>query len=217
MRQRLLILGASGFGREVASWASHVPPELREWDLAGFLDDRPGVLDGMNIPYGIVGAPGTYEPRPEDRVVVAIGIPSERRRYVDIVAARGARFTSIIHPSVVMGFNNRWGVGCIFCPGSMLTTNVTVGDHVVFNCHAGAGHDATIGSFTTLSGHADVTGYARLGEGVFLGSHASIAPGAEVGDGALVGAGSVVLKKVRPHTTVMGVPAREVWSRPTQS
>lgn len=55
------------------------------------------------------------------------------------------------------------------------------------------------------------------GKVFFLGSHATIAPGAEVGDGALVGAGSVVLKKVRPYTTAMGIPAREVWSRPTQS
>ena len=110
-----------------------------------------------------------------------------------------------------MGFNNRWGVGCIFCPGAMLTTNVKVGDHVVFNCQSTAGHDSVVGDFCTLSCYADLTGYARLEDDVFLGSHASVTPRATVGKGAVVGAGSVVLKKAGRYSTVMGVPAREVW------
>jgi len=47
---------------------------------------------------------------------------------------------------------------------------------------------------------------------VFMGSHASVLPGAVVGDYARVGAGSVVLRKVRPYTTVMGVPAQEIFA-----
>ena len=67
-----------------------------------------------------------------------------------------------------------------------------------------------IGDGCTLSGHADVTGNATLGEGVFLGSHASVLPSAKVGDYAVVGAGSVVLRRVRAHSTVVGVPAKQI-------
>jgi serine acetyltransferase len=72
------------------------------------------------------------------------------------------------------------------------------------------GHDAVIGDGCTISGHCDVTGFASLGEGVFMGTHASVLPRAVVGDSAVIGAGSVVLKKVQPNTTVFGVPAKKI-------
>jgi sugar O-acyltransferase (sialic acid O-acetyltransferase NeuD family) len=217
VRQRLLIASAGHSGREVLSWALQIPSTQRDWDIAGFLDDRPKALDGLNLPVGIVGAPETYSFRPEDRVVVAIGDPAQRRAFVEMLAQRGARFTSVIHPSVIMGLNNTWGEGCIFCPGAILTTNVRVGKHVLFNCLSAAGHDAVIGDYCTISAYVDITGHAILGEGVFVGTHASVLPHARVGDGAVVGAGSVVLKKVAPGTSVMGVPAREIWKKPSWS
>ena len=64
------------------------------------------------------------------------------------------------------------------------------------------------GDGCTLSPHCDLTGRVQLGKGVFLGTHAVVLPGGRVGEFATVGAGSVVLQKVRPHTTVIGVPAK---------
>ncbi len=49
-----------------------------------------------------------------------------------------------------------------------------------------------------------------LDEGVLLGSHAVVLPGVTVGAYAVVGAGSIVLRKVRPGSTVFGSPARQV-------
>jgi sugar O-acyltransferase (sialic acid O-acetyltransferase NeuD family) len=214
IRQRLLIVGAGDFGREVFCWASQVIADQRDWEFEGFLDESPDALNGLNLGARILGAPSTHNFEDRDRVVVAIGAPAQRRNVVEILKKRGARFTTLIHPSVTMGLNNSWGVGCIFCPGVILTTNVKIGNHVIFNCHSSAGHDAVIGSFCTLSPSVDITGYATLGEGVLLGSNASILPYARVGDGAVIGACSAVLKKVQPRSTVMGVPAREVWKVP---
>jgi sugar O-acyltransferase (sialic acid O-acetyltransferase NeuD family) len=214
MRERLLIVGAAGFGREVLSWVLQIPNEQRPWEIGGFLDNRPKLLEGFNLPAEIVGTPETYSFRAEDRVVVALGDPAQRRTFVEMVTQRGAQFTTVVHPSAIMGLNNTWGEGCIFCPGVILTTNVRVGKHVVFNCQSGAGHDAVIGDYCTLSCFVDITGYVTLGERVFLGSHASVLPHAWIGDGAIIGAGSVVLKRVAPRTSVMGVPAREIWKKP---
>jgi len=215
MREHLLIVGAGDFGREVLSWALGIPSQQRQWEIGGFLDNRPKVLEGFNLPAEILGAPETYSFRTDDRVVVALGDPAQRRTFVEMLSQRGARFTTVIHPSVIMGMNNTWGEGCIFCPGVILTTNVRIGKHVVFNCQSEVGHDAVIGDYCTLSGCVDITGHVTLGEGVFLGSHASVLPHARVGDGAIIGAGSVVLKKVAPRTSVMGVPALEIWKRPS--
>jgi sugar O-acyltransferase (sialic acid O-acetyltransferase NeuD family) len=213
MRNRLIIVGASGFGREVFCWATQIPESNRTWDIAGFLDDRKNELDGLNINPGIIGGPSDYAFRDNDLVVVALGDPEQRRKYAEIVESRGARFTSIMHPSVVIGQNNTWGDGCIFCPGAIITTNVRIGNHVIFNCQAGAGHDASISDYCTLSAFADITGHVKLGKGVFVGSHGSIQPRVTLEDDVTVGAGSVVFKNVSAGTTVIGVPAVPIWQK----
>lgn len=207
---RLLIVGAGGFGREVMDWALHVPAGKRDWELGGFLDSRADVLAGLDLPFPILGDPDTFAFVESDRVICAIGEPRIRLDYCRRLLAKGAQFISLVHPSAVIGSSCRWGIGCVFCPGSILTNHVTLGNFVLLNACATVGHDATIGDGCTLSAHADVTGGAVLGEGVLLGTHAAVLPKARVGDYTLVGAGSVVLKKTLPHTTVMGVPAKTV-------
>ncbi len=53
-----------------------------------------------------------------------------------------------------------------------------------------------------------------VGNNVWIGARAVLLPGVSVADGGVVGAGAVVTKDVAAHTTVVGVPARAVTSRP---
>ena len=209
--KRLLIVSAGAFGREVLSWALDVPAAQRDWEVAGFLDNRPSALDGFNCPFSIMGDPLNFELSENDCLICAIGDPATKLQYCNQLKARGGRFISLIHPTAVIGLNCRLGEGCILCPYVVVTTNVVLGSFVTLNCHTTVGHDVVIDDGCTLSCHSDVTGWASLGEGVLLGSHASVLPKAVIGDYALVGAGSVVLRKVLPHTTVMGVPAKQVY------
>ncbi|MGX9460155.1 acyltransferase [Shewanella sp. A14] len=43
-----------------------------------------------------------------------------------------------------------------------------------------------------------------------IGANATILPGITVGEFAMIGAGSVVTKNVKPYSTVIGNPAREI-------
>jgi sugar O-acyltransferase (sialic acid O-acetyltransferase NeuD family) len=210
MKKRLLIVGAGGFGREVLAWALAVPADARDWEIGGFLDANTRALDPHPCDYRIVGDPASYEPRPEDVFVPAIANPAIKLQLCRGLRARGAVFTTLVHPSVIIGPACRIGEGCVLCARVVLTTNVTLGDFVTINVGTGCGHDTVLGDGTTISSFADVTGAVRLGEGVFLGSHAVIFPRVEVGEFAVVGAGSAVLRKVPPRATVMGVPAKQV-------
>ena len=207
---KLLILGAGGFGREVLDWALAVPATRRDWEVKGFLDERSDALDGVNCQYPIFGSIDTYQFCPEDRVVCAIGNPKTRLKLCRELSHRGVKFASVIHPTAIIGSNSKIGEGCVFCPHSGISPNVTVGNYVVINAYSGAGHDAVIGDGCTFSAHVDVTGGVQLGEGVFLGSHAVVAPGVRVADYTIVGTGSVVLKRTKKGTTVFGVPAVEI-------
>ena len=209
--KRLLIVGAGGFGREVLNWALDIPKDKRDWEVAGFLDANPAALEGFSrIHYEIFADPLNYSPQEKDLFVCAIGTPVIKLQICKTLVQKGATFITLIHPTAVIGHGCTLGVGCLFCPGSIVTADVCINDFVTLNAYATVGHDAKIGTGCTLSGHVDVTGFSVLGEGVFLGSHAVVLPGAQVGDYATVGAGSVVLKKVKPGATVMGVPAKQI-------
>jgi len=207
---RLLLIGASGFGREVLGWARDVPESARDWAPAGFLDGNPAALDGFGVDLPVVGDPATYTPRPGDRFLCAIGEPAVKLRLCRALKTRGARFVNLIHPRALVPAGNWVGEGVIFCPWACITTNVTVGDFVTFNTHAGAGHDSTIGDGCTFSSYAETTGNSVLGEGVFLGSHAVVLPSVRVGERALIGAGTVVLRNVPAGATMFGNPAKQV-------
>jgi len=209
-KKRLFIAGAGGFGRELLDWAFAVPEGSRDWEVHGFLDREAGTLKTSygSIPIWIDAEKLAFEE--SERVICAIGDPRTKLHCCRSLRQRGARFITLIHPTAVVGTNNRIGEGCVLCPNAAISNSVTLGDFVMLNAYSTIGHDAVLGDGCTLSSHADVTGWTVLGEGVFLGSHAVILPHAKVGAYATVGAGSVVLKRVKEGTSVFGVPALEI-------
>ena len=179
-KKRLYIAGAGGFGREVAAWARDYCAASGDGELVGFLDDNPGALNGFPTDLRMVGSVDSQRFEASDRVFVAICEPRVKMQIVDKLQGR-VEFATIIHPTAVIGSHCRIGVGSILCPGVVLTTNVTIGDHVHLNLNVSVGHDSQIGSFTTLNSHVDVTGAVIVEESAFLGSHAVVLPRGHVG------------------------------------
>ena len=89
-------------------------------------------------------------------------------------------------------------------------TGVVIGETAVIE------DDVSIMQGVTLGGTGKDSGdrHPKIRKGVLVSAGAKILGNIEVGQGAKVGAGSVVLKDVPAHTTVVGVPA-VVVGRPT--
>jgi sugar O-acyltransferase (sialic acid O-acetyltransferase NeuD family) len=210
--RRLLIVGAGGFGREVLQWAQDIAAEGCDWTIGGFLDADRAALDSYACEYRVLSSPAEYEPSDEDLLVCAIGDPATRMRVTVELTSRGARFATLVHPTAIVGSRSLLGEGCILCPRVTMTTDIRLGRHVIVNTHSTIGHDVTIGDCCSLFSHCDVTGGATLEPGVTMGSHAAVLPGVRVGEFARISAGSVVSRRVKPFTTVFGVPAKKLLS-----
>ena len=77
---------------------------------------------------------------------------------------------------------------------------------------AAIGDNVSILQGVTLggTGKADEDRHPKIGNGVLIGAGAIILGNIRVGDCARIGAGSVVVKDVPPHVTVVGVPAKVI-------
>ena len=144
--KQLVIIGAGGFGREVLGWARESTGYRKEWEIAGFLDDRPDALDIFpDIDLPILGNTSDYMPRKEDIFICAVGNPGQRAMLYERFSERESRFTRIIHQSCIIGRNVELGPGVILCPRVVLTCDLAVGTNTALNVATAAGHDAAIG------------------------------------------------------------------------
>lgn len=212
MKERILIIGAGGFGREILGW---VEDEISAgaqptWEVGGFLDAQPNALTGFDVDLPVVGDPREYVPRADDRLICAIGDPQTKLTVCETLQKRGGIFPSWVHHRAYVGARSRIGTGTILLPFSFVTVDSILGDFVTLNARAGVGHDARIGDGCTVNSCCDITGGVQLGRGVLLGSNVSVVPRVKVGDFAKIGAGSVVYHRVKSGTTVIGVPAKRV-------
>ena len=201
MNNHLVIVGARAMGRETCAYAQEAG-----FCVKGFLDDKSDALGGFEGYPPILASVEDYEIVEGDVFVVALGEPDYKRKYAEIIAAKGGRFVSIVHPTAYIGKNVKLGSGCIICPNSTITNDTVVGYHVIVNVNASINHDNRIGDYSTICPGCHLAGRVKIGRQVFVGIGASLIPDVALGDGVYVAAGAVVTKSFECGR-IMGVPA----------
>ncbi|MCS3455398.1 sugar O-acyltransferase (sialic acid O-acetyltransferase NeuD family) [Aeromonas sp. BIGb0405] len=207
---KLYLVGAGGFAREIYSYISKKEFIVDGFKLEGFLSDYPSDLNGFNIGFKIVDQAISNKLDVTDAVIIAVSDCDFKEKLYEHYKSLGVKILTYIHETAFIGENVAIGEGTVVCPYATLTTDIQVGVAVTVNAYSSVGHDVTLGDFCTLSGHCDVTGHVYLDNKVFMGSHALIIPKVKVGQGAIIGAGSVVISKVKPGTTMFGNPAKKI-------
>jgi sugar O-acyltransferase (sialic acid O-acetyltransferase NeuD family) len=209
---RLVILGAGGLGREVHDVVEAVNGQVpASVDFLGFFDDvepEPPLLVGRG-PW--LGPVKEFERLAQDvHYVIGIGTGSVRRTLAEWAESVGrVAAEPLIHPASTTGRHRvNIGQGSVLCAGARVTTNVTVGRHVIVNLNATIGHDAVIGDYVTLNPGASISGSVELAEEVNIGTGAAVIQGVTVGTATVIGAGASVVRDIPEHVTAVGVPAR---------
>lgn len=145
--------------------------------------------------------------------------------------------TAIVDPTAMVGRRTRiWayvqlrehaiiGADCVLGNGVYIDAGVRIGDRVNIHNRAllyrplvveddvfiGPGVIFTNDKYPRANEIRDLAGVSWVvRRGASIGAGAIVLPDVTIGEGAVVGAGAVVTRDVSAHSTVVGVPARDI-------
>jgi sugar O-acyltransferase (sialic acid O-acetyltransferase NeuD family) len=214
-RKKISVFGAGGFGLEVAMLIEQINEGSNKWELIGFFDDG---IDRGNIVNGYPVLGGVKELNQWDSklyLVFALGQPGIKKAVHKKITNKNILYPILIHPNVIIGKREyvTIGEGSIIAAGNIITTNISIGKHVILNLACTVGHETEIGDFSSFMPTCNISGEVQIGEVTFWGTGAKIINGIRVGNNVIVGAGSVIIDDVIDDVTVTGVPAKILKKR----
>lgn len=206
----LYIIGAGGFGREVAWLVERINDVSFEWNLKGFIDDDESIWGSKEDGYPVLGGCEYLKKIGDVYAVCAVGSAKVRKKIINKLADSQARYATLVDPSVIMSKRIRVGEGSIICAGTIITVDVIIGKHVIVNLDCTLGHDDIINDFVTMYPSVNVSGNVEIGECSELGTGAQIIQGKKIVPNTIIGAGAVVVKDIEEKGTYVGSPVRKI-------
>lgn len=169
MKEKLLLVGAGGFGRVVTEHAME-----QQYDVA-FVDD--GYDIGAEVcGIKIVGHIEDLERLFCDykKLVVSIGNNKFREEVYQKAEKIGFSFPNIICKSVYISPFAKVGVGCVFLNNVSVQNGASVGNGVLLNPGVEIHHDGTVDDYVLIYSNSVVRTMAHVGKRVKIGSTCTI-------------------------------------------
>jgi sugar O-acyltransferase (sialic acid O-acetyltransferase NeuD family) len=146
----------------------------------------------------------------EYTMMVAVG--GSRARF-DIVQSlpKETTYFTFIHPTaLLLSKDINIGTGSFIGAYSILTTNITIGDHAILNRGNHIGHDTEIGSYFSAMPGAIVSGNVKIYSMVYMGTNSSIKEKLSIHSLATIGSNTTVVKHIEEPGTYVGTPAKKI-------
>ena len=193
--ERVVVVGASGFGRECLDVLEAMAAAGSPVEVAGVVDDGPSELNLERLAAAGFAYLGTVEEwlaawRTRCRTCSGSAAREVRQTARGPSRGAGARPFTAIHPSAIFGAQVVVGEGVVVCAGATVSTNVRLGRHVHVNPNATIGHDAVLCDFVSVNPAAVISGEVTIGGGHPMGASATVLQNLAVGEGAIIGAAS---------------------------
>ncbi|MCZ8537251.1 acetyltransferase [Paenisporosarcina quisquiliarum] len=204
MKEKLLIIGASGHGKVVADIAK----KMNKWENIAFLDDN---LNTQSSNMEIVGETSyAFEHLREYDFFVGIGNNNIRLKIQDMLEANGASIPILIHPSAIIGEQVEINYGTVIMAGVVVNCCSKIGKGTIINTGSTIDHDNLVGDFVHISPGVHLAGAVKVGQESWLGIGSTVSNNISITHDCIVGAGAVVIKDLSEPGTYIGVPARRI-------
>lgn len=212
MTSRVVVIGASGFGRETLDTLEAMIGSGSDLAVTGVVDDHPSETNLERLNRRGITYLGSIEQwissGRRSHFVLGIGAPSIRKRLAEQLEALGYQAFTAIHPQAMIGSGCHLSPGVVVCAGAILSTNVSLGEHVHVNPGAIIGHDTEVASCVSINPGAVLSGEVQIGTQALIGASATVLQQLSIGPTSIIGAGSLVTRDVPQGVTVKGVPGR---------
>ena len=207
--KNIVIIGAGGFGREVAALIQDINLVESKWNFLGFIDEavQGETVEGYPV-LGNMDDLAKMDPKP--CAAIAIADSAARERLVNVCKEMGIALPSLIHPTVVIGPKVVIGEGCIIGRNAAFTTNVQVGNYCILNIYCTFGHDTRVEDYVSMMSHTAIAGDVVIGRGCYFGLHCTVINLVTITAGCTFGAGCVVARNIDEPGTYVGVPAKRI-------
>ncbi len=210
--RNLVIYGAGGFGKEIASLIKVINQSKPTWNLKGFIDD--GLKEGTSNRYGAVLGNGGYLNiylNPLD-VIIAIANPQLRAEIVNRIKNPQISWPNLIAPDVKFldQHSIKIGQGNILFYSCRISCDVIIGDFNLMNSIVSLGHDTKIGNYNVMMPNTRISGESVVGDCNYFGVNSLMLQGLKVGNNTRIGAASVIMRKTKDNFLYFGNPAQRI-------
>jgi sugar O-acyltransferase, sialic acid O-acetyltransferase neuD family len=205
--KKIVIIGASGFAKEVAWLIEEINSYKSEWEILGFVDDNyknfPEYVNGYRVLGDI-----DYIKQLSNDVFCVIGIGNGKIREKIAKKIGDRKFAILVHPNTKISSTNLIEEGAIICSGTILTVNIHIKKHCIINLDCTIGHGVILGEYITVLPSTNISGDVKIEKYTTLGTGTKVIQGITVGKNAMIGAGTVVIRDIENNCTVVGNPGK---------
>ena len=148
---RLIILGAGGYGRNIADLAE----QSGRYDVICFLDDGDTNTEGKCAEFQHFFDENT-------EFYVAFGNNALRMDWLRKILNCGGSVATIVHPAAYVSPKAKVGRGVAILPGAIVNTGTVIGDGCIVNCGCIVDHDCVLSEGVHISPGAIVKAENRI-------------------------------------------------------
>lgn len=205
------IIGAGGFGREVACVVKKNLNELKLGQFIGFFDDNHSLPKKNDLGEIIGDINILLENYDGINLFIAVANPIFRLKIFNRLNELNFKFPNLINSdfNVLNQSNFKIGEGNIIFSRSSVSTNVQIGNFNILNSNISIGHDTVIGNFNTLMPGTKISGDVKVDNMNSFGINSGVLQGVEIGNNINLGPASILYKNPKDDSTYLGNPAKK--------
>lgn len=209
----IVIIGASGLGRELWTLINSINQLKQMYNIIGFYDDA--FVDEYEVIAGVYckGSVTDLVDNLPDGTCVTFGMANREivyKIYQKLSRKRSYNYPTLIHPNASVEYGTVLGIGNVIANSTIISCQVRLGDFNFFNSMCAVGHDTVIGDYNSFMPRTQISGDVELGNFNSFSMGASIVQGKRMGDYNTILANSLLTKSIKNNRKYFGIPAKRL-------